>query len=279
MNLPEIDLLSQLPSELKLYIFQHLNISEQNIVWMVCKSWRQIIEQYWLDFKFDPEEILTYFSRINHQEGANYALQLGANRLDLGFIIAAGKGHLEMMKHLENSKSILPWKVDIYQFSFDSAAAGGHIQVLKYLNQVKSITNYQPAFMSAVEADHLEIVKLIIDWQPRPWKDQDSKTCGLYSNEFLISLVYHSGIIWCHGHDRFKMKKLLIDNFPNRCGYDKFKDTCRNCPFLSISGINIDMKDDIWQLNPWMGLSDDQYYFDNLSGNKIRNSGTKILLI
>ena len=128
----DFDLIDYLPLELQLIILQQLTEGEKMLCWMVSKSWRQRMKNFWPDSKFDPNIILDHSAEIGSKKLATLAMKIGANNLEASFLCASSCNQLNLLKLLKTKGdiSVILWRSGIYQAAFDEASAGGHIEIM-----------------------------------------------------------------------------------------------------------------------------------------------------
>nr|QBK90865.1 MAG: F-box domain protein [Pithovirus LCPAC201] len=236
----DFDLIDYLPLELQLIILQHLTEGEKMLCWMVSKSWRQRMKNFWPDSKFDPNIILDHSAEIGSKKLATLAMKIGANNLEASFLCASSCNQLNLLKLLKTKGdiSVILWRSGIYQAAFDEASAGGHIEIMIWLKNCNNDSNskninrrkrnnrnknnrkkngviecYKQSFIWAAESGHYDALKLIIEWER-----EDLMDCDLKVQEEMMIRSCILAIIRAEENGHKKCARLLINNCRNlRC--------------------------------------------------------------
>nr|QBK91160.1 MAG: hypothetical protein LCPAC202_01340 [Pithovirus LCPAC202] len=241
----DFDLIYYLPAELQLIILQQLTDGEKMLCWMVSRSWRQWMKNFWSDLEFDPNTILDHSATIGSEKLATLAMKIGANNLEESFIRAASCNQLNLLKMLKTKgeASVILWRRGIYQLAFDEASAYGHIEIMIWLKNYNrkrnnrnknngkgndrkrnnrnknnrrnddAISNYKQSFIWAAEYGHYDALKLIIEWER-----EDLMGCDLKVQEEMMIRNCILAIIRAEENGHKKCARLLIDNCRNlRC--------------------------------------------------------------
>ncbi len=238
LSTADFDPISYLALELQLLILQQLTEGEKMLCWMVSRSWRQRMKDFWPDSKFDPDIILDHSAMIGSEKLATFAMEMGANNLEISFLRAALCNQLKLLKLLKcwGDVSVILWKNITYQVAFDCAVAGGHTKIMIWLkngdrnesqernNRKKDnrIWSYKQSLICAAQLGHYKMLKLIIKWELSDLKDL--KDCDLDIRKMTMLVNYCLAIGQAKQNGHTECVQLLIDNFPTKKDIPKLKE-------------------------------------------------------